>query len=110
MTLTHRRLIVIGSLAGLLGLAGPEATVRAQGAAALSGQVSSSDEGPMEGVLVSAKKDGATITTTVVTRQRHRRSEARPHQEPGRSALERGWTGSMLTDRVSRLDLSTGHV
>src|SRR5436190_24349209 len=36
-------------------------------AAALSGQVSSNEEGVMEGVLVSAKKDGATQTITVVS-------------------------------------------
>src|SRR5579871_4233668 len=36
-------------------------------AAALSGIVRSAGEGPMEGVLVSAKKMGSTITTTVVT-------------------------------------------
>src|SRR5437667_3075262 len=33
----------------------------------LSGQVSSTEEGMMEGVLVSAKKDGSTVTTTVVS-------------------------------------------
>jgi virginiamycin B lyase len=36
-------------------------------AVALSGQVSSSSEGPMEGVLVSASKTGSPITITVVT-------------------------------------------
>ena len=40
---------------------------QAQTAAALAGQVSSAEEGAMEGVLVSAKKDGGTITTTVVS-------------------------------------------
>src|ERR1700730_13516460 len=40
---------------------------QAQTAAALSGQVSSAEEGAMEGVLVSAKLDGSTITTTVVS-------------------------------------------
>jgi len=35
--------------------------------AALSGKVTSAEEGSMEGVLVSAKKDGSTITTTVVS-------------------------------------------
>jgi imidazolonepropionase-like amidohydrolase/streptogramin lyase len=39
----------------------------ATAAAALTGQVSSAEEGPMEGVLVSAKRAGSTITTTVVT-------------------------------------------
>jgi hypothetical protein len=34
---------------------------------ALSGKVTSAEEGAMEGVLVSAKKEGATITITVVS-------------------------------------------
>ena len=34
---------------------------------ALTGRVSSAEEGPMEGVLVSAKRAGSTVTTTVVT-------------------------------------------
>ena len=34
---------------------------------ALSGKVSSAEEGPMEGVLVSARRDGSTITITVVS-------------------------------------------
>ena len=33
----------------------------------LTGQVTSAQQGPMEGVLVSAKREGSTITTTVVT-------------------------------------------
>jgi hypothetical protein len=36
-------------------------------AAALTGRVTSVEEGAMEGVLVSARKAGSTITTTVVT-------------------------------------------
>jgi virginiamycin B lyase len=40
---------------------------RAQNAAILAGHVSSAEEGQMEGVVVSAKKDGATITVSVVT-------------------------------------------
>src|SRR3954447_6605720 len=39
----------------------------AQSGAALTGVVSSQEEGNMEGVLVNAKKEGSTITTTVVT-------------------------------------------
>ena len=34
---------------------------------ALSGQVTSVEEGPMEGVVVSAKKDGSTISISVVS-------------------------------------------
>jgi virginiamycin B lyase len=33
----------------------------------LTGHVSSAEEEPMEGVVVSAKKDGATFTVSVVT-------------------------------------------
>jgi virginiamycin B lyase len=40
---------------------------RAQNAAILTGHVSSAEEGAMEGVVVSAKKDGATLTVSVVT-------------------------------------------
>lgn len=43
------------------------AAVAMAGEMALSGVVSSTGEGPMEGVLVSARLDGSTITTTVVT-------------------------------------------
>ena len=40
---------------------------RKQGAIALTGQVTSAEEGPMEGVLVSAKKLDSTITVTVAS-------------------------------------------
>jgi streptogramin lyase len=43
-----------------------------QVAVALTGQVTSAEEGPMEGVLVSAKKTGSTITTTVFTDEKGR--------------------------------------
>jgi len=39
----------------------------AQSGAALTGQVTSAEEGAMEGVLVSAKKEGSTMTITVVS-------------------------------------------
>jgi virginiamycin B lyase len=39
----------------------------AQSPASLTGQVSSTEEGPMEGVLVTAKKAGSTIAITVVS-------------------------------------------
>ena len=47
---------------------GSAAPASAQGAPpALGGKVTSDREGPMEGVLVSAKKPGSTITVTVVS-------------------------------------------
>src|SRR5712671_2940945 len=39
----------------------------AQSGAVLTGQVTSAEEGPMEGVLISAKKEGSTMTITVVS-------------------------------------------
>lgn len=39
----------------------------AQTAAALAGTVASAEEGPMEGVIVSAKKDNPNITVSVIT-------------------------------------------
>lgn len=52
----------------LQGLTAPPSAVAAETAsAALQGTVSSDAEGAMGGVLVSATKTGATVTTTVVT-------------------------------------------
>jgi streptogramin lyase len=42
-------------------------SARAQDAAALTGQVASAEDGAMEGVLVSARRDGSSITVTVVS-------------------------------------------
>src|SRR5713226_175567 len=42
---------------------------QASGSAALTGRVSSQEEGPMEGVQISAKKTGSTIKVTVATGQ-----------------------------------------
>jgi streptogramin lyase len=70
------------ALTGLL-MAGAQA----QSGAALSGRVTSAEEGPMEGVLVSAKKDGTTITTTVVSDQRGEYSFPADRLEPGHYSI-----------------------
>ena len=62
-------------------------TAQAQAPAALTGQVTSSEEGAMEGVLVSAKKDGSTITITVVSDAQGRYSFPPSKLEPGQYAL-----------------------
>jgi virginiamycin B lyase len=53
----------------------------------LTGKVSSAEEGAMEGVLVSAKRDGATITVTVVTDEQGRYSFPAVRLEPGHYSL-----------------------
>jgi streptogramin lyase len=55
---------------------------------ALTGMVSSQAEGPMEGVLVSAKKAGSTITTTVVTDEKGRYSFPASRLSPGKYSLK----------------------
>jgi streptogramin lyase len=60
----------------------------AQNAAALTGRVTSAEEGAMEGVLVSAKKTGSTITITVVTDKDGRYSFPAGKLEPGTYALK----------------------
>jgi virginiamycin B lyase len=55
--------------------------------APLTGKVSSAEEGAMEGVLVSAKRDGATVTVTVVTDQQGRYSFPAGRLEPGHYSL-----------------------
>jgi virginiamycin B lyase len=78
-------LVMVLAASIVLGME-PLVLVRAQVAGApvtLAGQVTSPEEGPMEGVLVSAKRIGSTITTTVVTGRdgRYRFPESR--LEPG---------------------------
>jgi virginiamycin B lyase len=63
----HPLLAAIGVAFAVLTLALPTAGQAQTPTAALTGLVSSSDEPAMEGVLVSATRDGSTITTTVVT-------------------------------------------
>ena len=86
-----RRLIVTFASVALvctLGMATQE-QVRAQGSAtlALSGVVSSSEEGAMEGVVVSARRDGANFTVSVVSDAQGRYRFPRTHLDPGSYAL-----------------------
>src|SRR5215469_11806036 len=69
----------------------------AETAAALSGQVSSAEEGAMEGVLVSARKDGSTITTTVVTDEKGQYSFSADRLEPGHYTITIRATGYDLS-------------
>jgi len=64
---------------------GASGLIRADGSRgiALTGKVSSEKEGPMEGVLISAKKDGATITITVVSDEKGRYSFPTSKLAPG---------------------------
>src|SRR5262249_58040832 len=60
----------------------------AEGTAALTGQVTSKEEGPMEGVLVTARRAGSTIAVTVVTNKEGRYSFPASRLEPGQYAIK----------------------
>src|SRR5262245_7094295 len=59
----------------------------AQSGAALTGVVSSQEEGNMEGVLVNAKKEGSTITVTVVTDEKGNYSFPADRLSPGKYTI-----------------------
>ena len=89
---------------------GPSAT-------ALMGQVTSPEEGPMEGVLVSAKKMGSTLTTTVVSDQQGRYQFPQARLEPGEYALriraigydlENAVTAEIVAHKTTTTDLKLG--
>src|SRR5882672_10035416 len=63
--MTNMRSILLVSAASLVGLAVPTATLAAD--QLLSGAIASASGQKLEGVTVSAKRDGTTITTTVYT-------------------------------------------
>src|SRR3984957_9073939 len=69
--LRHASLTIAAGLATILAALSWQALgtspAQAQSAAALTGQVSSAEEGNMEGVIVSARKDASNMTVSVVT-------------------------------------------
>ncbi len=78
-----------------------------QAAPALSGQVTSAEEGPMEGVVVSAKRDGSTISISVVTSATGRFTFPASRLEPGHYALSARAAGYEL-DGAKAVDVSAG--
>src|SRR4030095_1069253 len=69
---------------------------QAQTPLALTGQVTSTEEGAMEGVVISAKKDGSTISISVVTNDQGRFAFPAERLEPGHSSLKARAAGYAL--------------
>ena len=65
---------------------------------ALGGVVSSQEEGKMEGVVVSARRDGANFTVSVVSDAQGRYSFPRSHVAPGKYVVTIRAVGYDLTD------------
>src|SRR5882762_1519462 len=87
---TRRFLLVVVIAAGVAFLsqaASAQTGGRAQSSAALTGQVTSAEEGPMEGVLITAKRTNSTMAITVVSdAQGHYRFPS-AKLEPGQYAI-----------------------
>ena len=87
---------------------GTSAQATLSGQISLSGQVSSAEEGLMEGVLVSAKKDGSSVTTTVVSNDKGQYSfppaSSSPAATPSASARRAtiSWARRRSTSRPGR--------
>jgi streptogramin lyase len=81
------------------------AHAQAAGSAALTGQVTAPGEGPLEGVLVSVKRTGSTITTTVVTDRDGRYRFPTQRLDAGQYALRVRAAGYDL-DAPATVDLS----
>src|SRR5262245_1051295 len=62
--------------------------VGAQGGAAVTGTVASARDGKMEGVVVAARREGATFSVSVVSDAHGRFSFPRTHLDPGSYALD----------------------
>jgi virginiamycin B lyase len=78
---------------------------QAQTPAALTGQVTSGEEGAMEGVLVSAKKAGSTVTIAVVSDAQGNYSFPAAKLEPGQYSLRIRAVGYDL-DRPASVDVA----
>src|SRR5947209_13822871 len=85
------------------------AAAYAQGAVALAGQVSSADEGAMEGIVVSAKRDGSTISISVVTDAKGRFAFPAARLEPGHYTLKARAAGFEI-DGAKAADVAAGSV
>jgi len=98
----------VGALAAVfLPIAAVPLHAQAQAPSALIGQVGSTEEGPMEGVVVSAKKDGSTISISVVTNNQGRFAFPAARLEPGHYTLKARAAGYEF-DGAKAADIAAG--
>ncbi len=99
--------ILLATTASLAAFVVEGSAAQAQPAAALAGQVSSMNEGAMEGVIVSARKDGATMTISVVSDNKGHYSFPAAKLEPGHYTLKMRAVGYDL-DGAPAADVKQG--
>jgi streptogramin lyase len=83
----HKLVASLTAAAAVMFLQAASQTVWAQGEPALTGVVSSEQEGAMEGVVVSAKKPGSIIKVSVTTDAQGRYTFPENRLEPGEYAI-----------------------
>src|SRR5579862_4642050 len=100
-----------------LGFAGPVAAAEISSSSALTGKVTSQAEGPMEGVIVGAKKAGSTIATWVVSNSQGQYTFPRERLQPGKYSIsvraagyELPKTSVDVTTQPAQLDLPLNKV
>jgi virginiamycin B lyase len=102
-----RSALLASTAAGAAILFGLALPAQAQSAVALTGKVRSATEPVMEGVVVSAKKDGSTITVSVITDDKGQYSFPAARLEPGHYTLGIRAVGYDL-EGPKAADVSTG--
>src|SRR6516165_4177587 len=102
------------ALTAVLSLISPDVRADERAPAALTGQVTSDAEGAMEGVVVTARKDGSIVSTSVTTDAKGRYAFPESRREPGHYNIairavgyELGApaTANVIAERTSNLDL-----
>src|SRR6185295_15689476 len=91
-------LVMVGAAALLWRTGNASLGAQAGPAVALTGLVSSTAEGPMEGVVVSAKRAGGTVTVSVVSDATGRYRFPRTRLEAGRYIVSMRAVGYELDD------------
>ncbi|MEQ1898569.1 MAG: carboxypeptidase regulatory-like domain-containing protein [Vicinamibacterales bacterium] len=92
--------LTLAALALSIAVLGPRQTIlsAADAPTALTGTVRSSEEGAMEGVVVSARRTGAPFYVSVTSDAKGQFAFPRTHLEPGEYTLTMRATGYDLTD------------
>jgi len=114
---THVFTISLAISVAILVMAATSHTSAQSASAALTGIVSSQADGPLEGVVVSAKRAGSTMTVSVMSDAQGRYAFAGNRLEPGTYAIRVRATGYELegpstvdvgAGRAAQLDLKLG--
>jgi virginiamycin B lyase len=105
----HRLSLTIMTGALLCSTSSFAQTTAQMGPAALQGTVTSTQEGAMEGVLVSAKRAGSNIQTTVVTDDKGHYAFPASRMQPGRYDLSIRAVGFKLP-AAKAIDVAAGKV